>query len=147
MNTKAFTLIELLVVLTIIGIIMSISFVGLTSSRESARNSKRKADLQDIRSALELYKADCGEYPSSLPIGNPLTGDVTDCTDFQTVEYIHEVPTDPDPAKTYYYLRTTESAYTLCAALENEIGTSCTGGLCNSGPSTEIQCNYKTTNP
>ena len=55
---SGFTLVELLVVIAIIVILISVSLVGLTGSRETARDAKRKADLEAIRSALELYKSD-----------------------------------------------------------------------------------------
>src|SRR4030042_7080650 len=66
-NFKAqpgFTLIELLVVIAIIVILISASLIGLSGSRETARDAKRKTDLESIRSALEMYKSDNNKYPS-----------------------------------------------------------------------------------
>lgn len=56
-------MIELLVVIVIIGILTSVSIFALAGSRETSRDARRKADLEKIRSALELYKADNGCYP------------------------------------------------------------------------------------
>ena len=73
---KAFTLIELLVVISIIGILIAISIFGLSGARESARDARRKSDLELIRSGLELYKADCNTYPGSITFGNSLIGTI-----------------------------------------------------------------------
>lgn len=60
---KGFTLVELLVSISIVAILIAISIFGIQGAKESARNAKRKADLEAVRSALEIYKADKGEYP------------------------------------------------------------------------------------
>ena len=59
---KGFTLIELLIVIAIIGILMSLSLFGIQGARKSSRDAKRKTDLESIRTALELFKADNGSY-------------------------------------------------------------------------------------
>jgi len=60
---RGFTLIELMVVLTVIGVLMGLALVSHQGARKSARDGKRKADLEQIRSALEMYRADKEEYP------------------------------------------------------------------------------------
>ena len=62
-KNKGFTLIELLVVIAIIGILAAIGLSALTSARAKARDSKRKSDLREVSTALELYYADNGYYP------------------------------------------------------------------------------------
>ena len=72
---NGFTLIELLVVISIIGILVGVSIFGLSGARESARDARRKSDLELIKSGLELYRADCNRYPASLPAaGSNLVG-------------------------------------------------------------------------
>lgn len=61
--SDGFTLIETLVVITIIGIILALSTFGLQGARKATRDAQRKSDLEAIRSALELYKSDNGQYP------------------------------------------------------------------------------------
>ena len=66
-NSRGFTLIELLVVIAIIGLLASIVLVSLNSVRAKARDAKRRQDMVQIRTALELYFDDYGSYP--LPFG------------------------------------------------------------------------------
>jgi prepilin-type N-terminal cleavage/methylation domain-containing protein len=63
-SKKAFTLIELLVVIAIIGVLATIVLVSLSSAREKARDSRRKQDLIQMRSALLFYADNHG---GSLP--------------------------------------------------------------------------------
>jgi general secretion pathway protein G len=136
-----FTLIELLVVISIIGILMAISIFGLTGARESARDGRRKADLEQIRSAIEIYKADCNGYPASLV--SPLVGDNTPTSCSSSNTYMEAIPTDPIAGRIYRY-SATSNTYEICAALENGSGTVSCGGSSNCGT---VTCNYKVTNP
>jgi len=60
-----FTLIELLVVISVIGILASIALVSFGPAQKQARDTQRKSDLKQIRTALELYYNDYGYYPPS----------------------------------------------------------------------------------
>ncbi|MCX7928285.1 MAG: prepilin-type N-terminal cleavage/methylation domain-containing protein [Patescibacteria group bacterium] len=144
-TNKGFTLIELLVVISIIGVISAMSFFALQSSRESARNARRRADLETIRSALEMYKADCNQYPaaSGNAVPNPLQANpsAANCVG-NSVVYLSSVPTDPNSGN-YYYRRISATSYELCARLEGVSGTTaCGGASCPGGA-----CNYSVTNP
>jgi len=141
---RGFTLIELLVVVAIIGILMSLSFVGFSQARKMGRDSKRKADLEQIRSAIELYRSDVGSYPpnDSIP---------ADCGShsliYQTTDtYMATIPTDPACPNQYYrYNLIDANHYCLCAFTEtfSSGDTSCCGGSCGNG----ITCNYAVKNP
>lgn len=61
---SGFTLIELLVVISIIGLLSSIVLTSMNSSRMKARDTRRIADLGQIRLALELYFDSKGYYPN-----------------------------------------------------------------------------------
>jgi type II secretory pathway pseudopilin PulG len=61
----AFTLVELLTVMSIIIILMSLLIPGLNSTRRFARKVKQKAQFHSIDVALELFKGEHDEYPSS----------------------------------------------------------------------------------
>ena len=142
---RGFTLIELLVVITIIAILAGISIFGLQGTRESARDGRRKADLEQVRSGLELYKSDCGDYPATLPaVGSALVGDGSPTACSASNNYISSVPDDPMTGRDYRYSRVTATTYQLCASLERGTGSVTCGGssVCGSGT-----CNYRVLNP
>lgn len=126
-SKKGFTLIELLITVAIIGILVGIVIAVLNPAhfRAKARDGRRKSDLEQIRSALEMYRTDNNTYPGSL---SDLSGYLV-------------VPSDPIAGRVYYYSGSTNT-YTLCAALE--IGGGSVSGCGSCGSAT---CNYKVTNP
>jgi prepilin-type N-terminal cleavage/methylation domain-containing protein len=65
MKTKGFTLIELLVVVGIIGILASIVIVGLNKSQSKARDARRRAEKNQIITAMNMYYTDNGSWPMS----------------------------------------------------------------------------------
>lgn len=141
---KGFTLIELLVVISIIGILAGIMLVAFGGARAQGRDTRRKTDLEQIRSGLELYRSDCKKYPTSISFGGALVGDNSSTACSSSNTYTTQIPKDPqDPARTYRYSGTTTS-YELCAALETGSGSVTCGGSSTCGSAT---CNYKVTNP
>lgn len=148
---NGFTLIELLVVISIIGILIGLSIFGLQGARESSRDAKRKADLELIRSGLEIYKADCNVYPQTLTWGGSLLGSGSPAACAIANSYISSIPADPiSPTNIYFYNRLTTTKYVICAALErtpnpapDPSGPIQNCGSCGSGGS----CNYVVTNP
>ncbi len=135
---KGFTLIELLIVMTIIGLLAGLSLFALRGARESARDARRKADLETIRSGLEIYKADCDAYPGSIQFGGTLAGDGINCP--ATNIYIQEVPQDVLSGQNYSYTLS-GTTYTLCAALEDEMTGVSDCGSCGG------TCSYIVRNP
>jgi len=130
-NKQGFTLVELLVAMTIFAVISSIALVSFRSSRISGRDSKRKVDLEQIRSALEMYRADGGSYP---------VGSGIDTLSILS-DYL-EVPTDPlvESGRVYYYSSGGQT-YVLCAALEGETVVQSGCGDCGE------TCSYKVVSP
>ena len=61
-SLTGFTIIEVLVVLFIIGLLSSMILASLSDARVKARDARRKADLQQVRLALELYYSEYGSY-------------------------------------------------------------------------------------
>lgn len=139
---KGFTLIELLVSISIIGILAGIALVALQGTRAGARDAKRKADLEEIRSGLAIYRADCGDYPADL--GTSLNGDGTPAACATGNTYIQSVPTDPAGRAYSYTSNSPYSSYILCVSLEQGTGVDQSGcGSCGTG----FTCDYKVTSP
>jgi general secretion pathway protein G len=128
-----FTLIELLVAMTIVAVLMGIALVSYQGAKKSARDGKRKADLEQIRSALEMCRTDTGSYPAA--IYNDISCGVPAKT------YLSGTPKDPLTSENYFYSGSANS-YILCAALE--ITSQTVSGCGSCGTRT---CNYKVTNP
>lgn len=69
-NDRGFTLIELLVVIAIIGMLSSVVLASLNSARAKARDARRLSDLNQLRTALELYRDSNNRYPGSTLSGS-----------------------------------------------------------------------------
>ncbi len=63
-HKKGFTLIELLIVIAIIGILSGVVLSSLRASQFKADDSRRYQDLQQVKTALELY---LGKHSYTLP--------------------------------------------------------------------------------
>jgi len=65
-NQSGFTLIELLVVVTIIGILAGIAMANVRNAQKKAQESALRADLHEMRKAIDDYYADKQKFPSDL---------------------------------------------------------------------------------
>ena len=138
-KTKGFTLIELLVVMAVISILAAMSLFALQGARATARDARRKGDLESIAIALEIYKSDCHEYPVALNGGASLQDNCTGAN----VVYMEKVFQDP-LGMDYRYFRLTTQTYNLCSTLED----STAGAPSGCPPScTGEPCRYKVNNP
>lgn len=115
----SFTLIEIIVVITIISLLLSGSLVSYRTILTSSLDTRRKTDIETIRSALELYRNNNSSYPSSL---EKLISD-----DAGRV-YLKTLPKDPKTEQDYMYSAKPTNcnentsictSYTLSATLES----------------------------
>ncbi len=125
-----FTLIELLIVISIIGILSGFLFVNFAGVRERGRDTQRKSDLRQIKTALRLYYNDYQTYPVTGIPGYFIRGCGAsanqNCVWAQpftagSTNYMH-LPIDPVSVNyfTYRYFQIEGGeGFQLCVALEN----------------------------
>lgn len=117
-TNKGFTLLELLVVIGIIALLVSFAAVSYSAAQKRARDSRRKADLNSMKNALEqYYSANSFVYPGT-------------CSTAST--YLQgSWPVDPG---TYSYTQSCvvgpPSTYCICAQLEAATGGNSTNTAC-----------------
>lgn len=105
-----FTLIEILVVVVIIGILGAVIVPNLLGRPDQARITAAQSDIRSLANALDIYRLDNFQYPStdqglealaSKPAGFP------EPKSYNPDGYIRKLPTDPWGSP-YVYERTTE---------------------------------------
>jgi len=87
-HNEGFTLLELLVVMGIIALIMALAVPNLMGARIRARDTRKKAEMSQLKNALRMFYNDNQRYPT-INTGNPsnfngcgsrvLTGDYGQC--------------------------------------------------------------------
>jgi general secretion pathway protein G len=105
-----FTLIEILIVIAIIGILATglIMIIDPSGQLQRSKDGRRKSDMEQIRSGLELYRADEGGYPTDIPnCGTNSLGNLA-CD----IIYLQNVPIDP-LGPSYYYVLTGTGGYEI----------------------------------
>jgi prepilin-type N-terminal cleavage/methylation domain-containing protein len=111
-GNKGFTLIELLVVIAIIGILASIVLASLNTARKKSRDTRRVADINQTRLALELFFDSNRVYPAAT-------------TDLVPT-FIASAPNDPISGTAYLY----DALITTPGTTGNSTCTSTAGGTC-----------------
>jgi type II secretion system protein G len=112
---KAFTLIELMIVIAILGVLAAMVSGNFITSLKKGRDARRKADLEQIQRALEMYYEDNKNYPTTLEFG----GQLCHPNGCDTKIYMQKVPNDPISGKNYGYESASGTDYRLYACLEN----------------------------
>ena len=66
MGQKGYTLLELMVVVAIVGILVSLAVPNFQQSAMKAKETALKQNLFTMRTVLDQYYADRGDYPDTL---------------------------------------------------------------------------------
>jgi general secretion pathway protein G len=97
---RGFTLLELMIVIVIIGILAAAIIPNFSDSTSKAKISKAKADIRVLKSALDMYKLDNGNYPSidqglQALVQKPTIGKIPN--NYKAHGYLEksEIPNDP----------------------------------------------------
>jgi type II secretion system protein G len=120
---KGFTLIELLVVIAIIGLLTTVAMVAMKNAREKSRDTKRKGDLRQLYTALNVSfnSAGNGLYPVQATfacIGQTTTPNLYSA--LVTNNIMKTLPNDPMGGAWCYQYRGGAQDFKIIAKLEND---------------------------
>jgi general secretion pathway protein G len=119
-NQLGFTMVELLVVITIIGVLTAAAASTYSTIQAKARDTRRRADIDEIRKAMELYYVGGTSTPYKAPIDTMFDSGI--------------IPKDPKPTGKYNFRSTNPDYdgglpssgsfgnYIVCAKLEKKGG-------------------------
>lgn len=142
-NERGFTLIELLVVIAIIGVLAALVLAALSSAQKGARDSQRKSDLNQYKTALAQYQSDKGGvYPTVAATVSQINdaGGVLSAPLSGT--YMSSFPKPPQ-ASTYGYIDTA-ATFGMCADLERGTDNFAVGPTFSGAtPETNLTCTVK----
>lgn len=97
-DRSGFTLLEVLVVVVILGILAAVIVPKIMGRPEEARRVRATVDIKAIETALNLYKIDNGDYPTTEQglmalVEKPDTGDIA--RNWKDGGYLDRLPRDP----------------------------------------------------
>ncbi len=118
-RNAGFTLLELLIAMIILAILAAMITGYFFTSLKKGRDARRKADLEQIQKAVEMYYEDNKSYPTSTSIS--FGGQLCHPNGCSTKIYMQKVSDDPStPSKSYSYVQFgSGTGYGLYACLEN----------------------------
>lgn len=128
-----FTLIELMVVMLIIIILATMAIASYLQATQTARDGKRRTDIEAVRQALILRRQDLGSYPA---------GDFpTIAGSLVTNNYLSApAPTDPQAVALNPAYRRNDplstTAFCICATLEGSRGNATSNACAGLGATT-----------
>ena len=108
--SRGFTLIELVVVVSIIGILAAIALVNVRGAQRKTAETILKADLHNMRKAIDDFYADRQRFPTSLQ-------------ELVETGYMRKLPPDPitKSAETWVEVPDQPSAEDLSSSWDSEV--------------------------
>lgn len=116
---KGFSLIELMAVVAIIAMLSAAALTIYTNSQKKARDARRQADRETVRSALELYRTDSATHNYPNPAGANGSNAKYTALSAPLLSYVNPLPQDPRNGVTYYYTYSYSAVgptYTICVS-------------------------------
>jgi len=109
-RNHGFTLIELLVTIVIVGLLVGILLPNMLDMRLRSRDAKRKSELRELKTALQIYYEDNQTYPAN-------TADIGSSGGVFTSDGIVYMPALPEEFS--YSLNADGEGFLIWATLEN----------------------------
>ena len=138
---EGFTIVEVMIVIVVIGILSTIGTVAWLQARENAAESALKSDVSRLKTAIEKYFSEQGEYPFPASPSSPCA--VASPTSRQcyqgelaavlTPKYINSIPKNRDGSDIVYAASrtdggTTDDGYSLQVKLNTSGSATCKTG-------------------
>lgn len=142
-HRQGISLFEILIVIAILMLLIIVSYLVIPNQIVKAFDARRKSDLHQIKTNLEIYYSFAEEFPDKLPsCGEPLT--------YKTEVILKKIPCDPVTKESYYYQTKTgqPQSYRLYTNLANthDISISDVGCLGGCGPDCSYNYGVSSTN-
>lgn len=120
---RGFTLIELLVVIAIIAILAALILAALTSAQKGSRDSKRRSDVNQIKTAAVQYQADNNTYPAAVNVNLDAGNGAISPTFIGSGAYLAQAPANPggSGAQTHYLYYGDSTSF--CVSIQSERNT------------------------
>ena len=118
---NAFTLLEVMLVLVILAAIAGIAVVNLGAFQDHAFKKIAKTDIAGLKTALEAYRLEVGQYPQQLKDLYEQPSDLADPTSWIQ---IRKEAIKPDPWGNEYEYENTGSDFVIrCVGPDGKSGT------------------------
>lgn len=101
-SRRGFSLLELIGVLAILAILAGLGGGGYRLARRSAKEGRAKAEIEQLRTALEEFRAEYGRYPEQLA-----GGDFSSMAEIDMLTGLTEISVENDPWGRPYQYQTT----------------------------------------
>lgn len=124
-NKYGFTLLELMIIIVILGVLAALISGNFITSLKKGRDARRKADLQQIQKALEMYYEDNKEYPEAGGEDGELditaSGTLCHPEGCDTKTYMYKIPIESKTGCQYLYVHEDSDGegYSLYSTIEN----------------------------
>jgi general secretion pathway protein G len=95
LRRRGFTLIELIVVILILAILAALIVPRVMSRADDAKRTRAQSDIKSLSSALQLFRADVGRYPTTEEGLEALRRNPGDAPGWREPYLERPVPQDP----------------------------------------------------